>query len=382
VQGAQEAGNGRESGGRHKADRSGGRPGHRAGKRRSRTRFWIVASVVLALCAGGSVAAVQADLFSDNCEPMSFGQGPAAAPPNPGTTPATLDKGVRLPTDPNGTFTRANRLPDGTEIGRATVHGKKSGFTGDVWVWAPKEYSDPRYARSGFPVLVALPGSYGFPVNYWMGTDLKLQQTVSELSEQGKSLPFIVVMPVLNPDNKHYYDGSDIPGQPKMGTWMAEDVPDFVKSRFRTFTSRDGWAFMGSSSGGFVALKTVLKHPESFKAVIASGPETRPDSPLWKGHPQEFAANNPEKLAERLITRRGPDVPEVYVNFQIGTKESGRANLEKFMRTYGKGPLHTTLRVIEGGGHDGRSYVRGMREGSLEWISKVLLAPAPDAGAR
>ncbi|MFE9259039.1 alpha/beta hydrolase [Streptomyces sp. NPDC006879] len=326
--------------------------------------------------AGGTAVAWKLDAFNDNGEPMSFGtpradSGKGVAVPQPvgGGVPE-----VQMPTGPAAEFVRANRLDDGTEIGRARVSGAKSGFTGDVWVWAPKEYKDPRYARSGFPVLIALPGGEGYPVNYWMGTDLKLQSTIAELAEQGRSLPFVVVMPVLNPDQKYYYDGSDIPGQPKMGTWMTEDVPDFVRQNFRTFTSRDGWAFMGSSSGGFVGLKSVLEKPDRFKAVIASGPDTRPDSPLWKGHRAEMEANDPERLAQRLISRGGP---EVYLNFQIGTKEGGRAALEQFVQRFGKGPVHTTLRVIQGGGHNGRSYVQGMRDGSLEWISKVLKAPVP-----
>jgi pimeloyl-ACP methyl ester carboxylesterase len=341
------------------------------GRPRRRRRALLVGVLLTALLAGGAgVAAWQTDFFSDNGEPMSFGR---AKPQNP--VSSTHRPGVRMPTGPAADFVRTARLPDGTEIGRTTLVGAKSGFTGDVWVWVPKEYEDPRYARSAFPVLVALPGGRGYPKNYWMGTGLGLQKAVSEGVEAGTSLPFILVMPVLNPDKKFYYDGSDIPGRPRMGTWMAEDVPDFVKANFRTFTSRDGWAFMGSSSGGFVALKQVMQYPERFKAVIASGPDTVPDSPLWKGFPEEKAANNPERLAERLIAAKGPDV---YVNFQIGTRESGRANLERFIRTYGQGPVHTRLQVIDDGEHNGKSYVRGMREGSLEWISRVMLAPTPD----
>ncbi|WP_267244986.1 alpha/beta hydrolase [Streptomyces sp. PR69] len=282
---------------------------------------------------------------------------------------------TQLPTGPKASFTTANTLDDGTRIGVTTLEGRKSGFTGQVWVWAPKEYFDPAYASSGFPVLISLPGGHGYPTNYWMGTDLKLQENISRWSEEGASLPFIVVMPVLNPDSDHYYDGSDIPGQPKMGTWMTEDVPDFVRANFRTFKSRDGWAFMGSSSGGFVGLKSALERPDKFKAVIASGPDTVPDSPLWSGHERERQANNPEKLAESLSTRPDTKENEVFLAFQIGTKESGMNNLKRFIRDYGKGPVKTRLQVIENGGHDARSYVRGMGEGSLKWISEQMQAP-------
>ncbi|MCP3755823.1 esterase family protein [Streptomyces sp. TBY4] len=344
--------------------------GDRRPARRRLRLILISGGLGLTLLAGGGAAAYHYGLFSDIGDPVSFGKPPAAA-----AAASDQGTGVRMPTGPKAEFVRTSRLPDGTQIAKTTLTGQKSGFTGDVWVWVPKEYDDPAYADSAFPVLISLPGGRGYPTNYWgTGPGLGLQQAVSDGVKTGKSLPFVLVMPVINADTKHHFDGSDIPGQPKMGTWMAEDVPDFAKANFRTFTSRDGWGFMGSSSGGFGALKHVLKHPDRFKAAIASGVDTAPDSPLWKGNQQAMDENNPEKLAAKLIASGGPDV---YVNFQIGTAETGREKAEQFMKEYGKGPVHTKLQVIQDGEHNGKSYVRGMREGALEWISKVMSAPTP-----
>lgn len=344
--------------------------GHRRPRRRLRL-ILIGGGLGLTLLAGGGAAAYHYGLFSDIGDPVAFGQPRTAA----STGSDAGRPGVLVPTGPKAAFVRTSRLPDGTQIGKTTLTGKKSGFTGDVWVWVPKEYDDPAYADSAFPVLISLPGGRGYPTNYWgTGPGLGLQQAVSDGAKSGKSLPFILIMPVINADTKHHFDGSDIPGQPKMGTWMAEDVPDFTKANFRTFTSRDGWAFMGSSSGGFGALKHVLKHPDRFKAAIASGVDIVPDSPLWKGNTRAMDENNPEKLAAKLIAAGGPDV---YVNFQIGTKETGREKAERFMKEYGRGPVHAALQVIQDGEHNGKSYVRGMREGALEWISKVMSAPTP-----
>ncbi|MFE9554267.1 alpha/beta hydrolase [Streptomyces sp. NPDC006703] len=344
-------------------------------------------AALLAAAVIGSVVLVAG--CSDEGKPVSFDSGAGSSPSAKASAsqapqkndPASAKNGAAaqtlLPTGPKAEFTTQSTLADGTKIGVTTLQGAKSGFTGKVWVWAPKQYFEDKYKNSGFPVLIALPGGNGYPKNYWMGTDLKLQSSISEWSKTGKSLPFIVVMPVLNPDAKRYYDGSDIPGQPKMGTWMTDDVPDFVQANFRTFKSRDGWAFMGSSSGGFVGLKSVLKRPDRFKAVIASGPDIVPDSPLWAGHEAEKQANNPEKLAQDLITANGP---EVALAFQVGTKESTVVpNVQKFIATYGKGPIKTRLQLIEGGTHNAHTYVKGMGEGTMEWISKQMLAPVPSS---
>ncbi|WP_327325395.1 esterase family protein [Streptomyces sp. NBC_01210] len=345
-----------------------------------------LSKALIAAVAIGSVALVAG--CSDEGDPVSF-DGPSAKAPaagqsgggaqdsNGGTAANEASAKTLMPTGPKASFTTQNTLDDGTKIGVTTVEGAKSGFTGKVWVWAPKQYFDPQYANSGFPVLIALPGGNGYPKNYWMGTDLKLQSSISKWSKEGKSLPFIVVMPVLNPDAKYYYDGSDIPGQPKMGTWMSEDVPDFVKANFRTFKSRDGWAFMGSSSGAFVGLKSVLQHPDKFKAVIASGPDTVPDSPLWGSHTKEQAANNPEKLAKALSTMPAGKDKDVCLAFQIGTKERGMNNLKHFIRNYGKGPVKTRLQIIQGGEHNAKTYVKGMEDGTIQWISEHMQAPIP-----
>ncbi|MFE9563187.1 alpha/beta hydrolase [Streptomyces sp. NPDC006487] len=363
-------------------------PPRRSRRARSRRVPWIGAAMAFVLLlGGGGFAAWKLDWFSGNGSSVSFGTTPpsadtGAAQGGPGEAPAspptpTGDPDVRQATGPASAFKQTAKLDDGTVIAKTRLKGAKSGFEGDVWVWTPKEYGDPKYAKSGFPVLIALPGGNGFPDNYWADRSLGLQKAIGEGVKAGTSLPFIVIMPVLNPDPKYYYDGSDIPGRPKMGTWIAEDVPDFTRANFRTYKSRDGWAFMGSSSGAFVGMKQVLQHPDKFKAVIASGGEIVPDSPFWKGHQAEMDANNPEKLAQKLIDAGGP---EVYINFQIGTKESGKERMTQFRQKYAKGPVKMTIRDIQNGEHNGWHYVRGMKEGSLEWVSKVLKGPKPDAG--
>ncbi|MFJ9939841.1 alpha/beta hydrolase [Streptomyces erythrochromogenes] len=353
-------------------------------RRRSRGRRWLIAGVsVLALAgiAAGVMAYYEIPPFTDKGSAVSFGHeggGKGSGQGGAGTQQPANSK-MLMPTGPAADFKNSMTLADGTHVAVTTLDGKKSGFKGKVWVWAPKEYNDPKFAKSGFPVMIALPGGAGYPSNYWMGTDLGLQTSISKWYAEGKSKPFLLAMPVLNPgpdDKGVYWDGSDIPGQPKMGTWLTEDVPDLMKANFRTVKSRDGWAFMGSSTGGFAGMKAVLKHPDKFKAVIASGPDIVPDSSLWKGHDKEKAENNPELLAKQLIDTKGPDV---YIAFQVGDNESNKKTLpdvQKFVATFGnKGPVHTSLRVIPGGQHNAKTYVPNMGEGPIEYISKVMEGP-------
>ncbi|KJY18076.1 hypothetical protein VR43_26775 [Streptomyces sp. NRRL S-104] len=337
--------------------------------------------LALAGIAAGVMNHYEIPPFTDKGSAVSFGQQPGGGkgPDKGGAAAQPANSKMLMPTGPAADFKNSMTLADGTHVAVTTLDGKKSGFKGKVWVWAPKEYNDPKFAKSGFPVLIALPGGAGYPNNYWMGTDLGLQTSISKWYAEGKSKPFLLAMPVLNPgpdDKGVYWDGSDIPGQPKMGTWLTEDVPDLMKANFRTVKSRDGWAFMGSSTGGFAGMKAVLKHPDKFKAVIASGPDIVPDSSLWKGHDKEKAENNPELLAKQLIDTKGPDV---YIAFQVGDNESNKKTLpdvQKFVATFGnKGPVHTSLRVIPGGQHNAKTYVPNMGEGPIQYISKVMEGP-------
>lgn len=347
----------------------------------SRARRWIIAgasALALAGIGAGVMTYYEIPPFTDKGKDVSFDT--ATGNGRSGGKQGKNSK-VLMPTGPRADFKNSMTLDDGTHVAVTTLEGRKSGFKGKVWVWAPKQYFDPKYESSGFPVMIALPGGPGYPSNYWMGKDLGLQKSITEWSEQGKSKPFLLAMPVLNPgpdDGGLYWDGSDIPGQPKMGTWLTEDVPNLIKANFRTVRSRDGWAFMGSSTGGFAGLKAVLKHPDKFKAVIASGPDIVPDSRLWKGHEKEKAQNNPKVLSKELIAKGGPDV---YLAFQVGTAESNTHTLpdvKSFIATYGKGPIHTSLHEIQGGRHNARTYVPNMGEGPIQFISEVMEGPVSD----
>ncbi|MBZ4324580.1 hypothetical protein JNW98_35395, partial [Streptomyces sp. SCA2-4] len=99
-----------------------------------------------------------------------------------------------------------------------------------------------------------------------------------------------------------------------------------------------------------------------------------PDSQLWNGHQKEKDANNPELLSKKLIAKGGPDV---YLAFQYGTLEGTvKTKVDKYIATYGnKGPIHTHLQVIQGGSHNAKSYVKGMDQGTMKWISDQISGP-------
>ncbi|MEV6973307.1 alpha/beta hydrolase-fold protein [Kitasatospora sp. NPDC093806] len=293
-----------------------------------------------------------------------------AAPATPAQPPAAPGK-VLMPTGPAATLTKARDTAAGPIL-MTTVTGPKSGVSGKVWVWLPPEYNDPKYAKTGFPVLTLFAGGQSNGYNTWTDNQLPIQENDADLVKQGKAHPFIMIMPVqnFNADEKNALDCSDIPGQPKMGTWMAEDVPDFVRANFRTINSRDGWGLMGASTGAFCSAKLALQHPDKFRAAVPIDGYFNPDSLLWKGHEAERQANSPDVM----VAQGKADVK------MLATAGGANAYEKKLVQNWiAKVVAPLTVEYYEqpGGDHLTKDFKK-MIPDTLQWLSKNLSAPQSD----
>lgn len=287
-----------------------------------------------------------------------------------GPSPSAAGK-VQMPAGPAAAMTKARDTAHGP-IMTTKLAGPKSGVTGQVWVWLPPEYHDPKYAKTGFPVLTLFAGGQSNGYNTWAGSELPVQEEDVRLAKEGKAHPFIMVMPVQNfsGDEKKALDCSDIPGQPKMATWMAQDVPDWVRANFRTLKGRDSWGVMGASTGGFCSAKLALQYPDVYKAAVPIDGYFIPDSRLWHGHEAEKAANNPDLLVgqgkadvKMLVTAGGADGYEKGVVKSWMAKAAPPVALEYYEQPGGK---HLT------------SDFRKMIPDALQWLTKNLEGPAHD----
>ncbi|MFJ3880400.1 alpha/beta hydrolase [Streptomyces sp. NPDC090077] len=329
----------------------------------SRSRAVVTGAAVLALAVGLTGCG---NTKSGKAKAPVATDAPAAA--SPSAPPAGK---VLMPTGPAAAMTKARE----TAVGPVTttkVAGPKSGVTGQVWVWLPPEYHDPKYAKTGFPVLTLFAGGQSNGYNTWAGSELPIPEVAERLAKEGKSHPFIMVMPVQNfsADEKKALDCSDIPGQPKMATWMAQDVPAWVRANFRTLKGRDSWGVMGASTGGFCSAKLALQYPDVYKAAVPIDGYFIPDSRLWQGHDTEKAANNPDQLVTQgkadvkmLVTAGGADPYEQRVVKSWMAKAVPPVAIEYYEQPGGK---HLT------------SDFRKMVPDALQWFTKNLEGPAHD----
>ncbi len=278
---------------------------------------------------------------------------------------------VVMPTGPTTNFTTATTSPVGPIL-MTSYTGPKSGVTGKVWVWLPPEYNDPAFAKHGFPVLTLYAGGQSSGYNTWADNQLPIQEEAVRQSRAGTTHPFIMVMPVQNleKDEKRSLDCSDIPGQPKMGTWMAQDIPDMVKANFRTLRDPAGWGVMGASTGAFCSMKLALQNPDRFKVAVPIDGYFNPDSPLWKGYEAERLANSPEKLIaagkadiDVLATAGGADAGEVRLVKAFVAKAAPPVRIEYYEQPAGR---HLTV------------HFKKMIPDLLGWLGRHMSPPTAD----
>jgi S-formylglutathione hydrolase FrmB len=150
----------------------------------------------------------------------------------------------------------------------STIHvqGPRSGISASGEVYLPPQYGDPAFARTRFPVLLELSG-YPGPVTSLTHL-LTSPDTVDALTRAGRMRPTVVVMlsPTVAPPRDT--ECADVPGGPRAETFLALDVPTWVRHTYRTDPAQR-IDILGVSTGGFCAVKLAMRHPDVFGAAVA-----------------------------------------------------------------------------------------------------------------
>jgi enterochelin esterase-like enzyme len=132
-----------------------------------------------------------------------------------------------------------------------------------VIVYLPPGYASNTGQR--YPVLYYLHG-YGATAEAYARV-LALPDSIERAIAMG-SRPMIVVLP----DASTKYGGSMFSNSPTIGDWetfVAQELPAFIDSRYRTIASRDGRGLAGHSTGGYGTMRVGMKQPDAFAALYA-----------------------------------------------------------------------------------------------------------------
>jgi S-formylglutathione hydrolase FrmB len=261
------------------------------------------------------------------------------------------------------------RMPVTGTVSEVAVPGQVSGFAArPAWVYLPPAYAVS--PRPLLPVLVLLAGQPGSPRDWLDGG--RLASTMDRFAAAHGGLAPVVVVP----DPLGSAMANPLCLDSRLGraqTYLAADVPAWVRAHLQVDPSPGSWAVGGASAGGTCALQLALSRPEVYPTFVdisgQSGP-TLGDRPrtvaaAFGGDTAAFAAVNP---LDQLARNRYPATAGFMV---AGTDDPlYRPQAQQVVAAARRAGLSVQYRELPGG-HDWRLSGTGL-ETALPWLATRL----------
>jgi S-formylglutathione hydrolase FrmB len=136
---------------------------------------------------------------------------------------------------------------------------------GQFSVFFPPSYTK---GRDAYPVVYFLHGMFNDHTSWTVSRYGNLPETIETLMIEKKLPEMLLVHP--NGGRSFYTNYRD--GSLNYEDFVVKEVPGYVESHYRVKTDRDHRAVMGTSMGGYGALKIAMKHPERYARAAAHSP--------------------------------------------------------------------------------------------------------------
>lgn len=257
------------------------------------------------------------------------------------------------------------------------VPGTSSGVrTGPATVYLPPQYGDPAYARRSFPVVELLSGFPGGPLT-WTRT-LHLATVLNALIADGRSVPFIAVVPVQNVASPRDTECVNVVGGPQVETYLSYDVRAAAERAFRVARDGSQWTVLGDSTGGYCAADLALRHPDLFAAAVSIAGY---NAPAHDATTRNLFGNQPW-LAQQyspIWLVRHQQAGNLHL-LLISTKPDRTAyRATRQLAAAARPPLQLATLVLPAGGHNFRTFAAELPL-AFGWLSRYVatpLAPLP-----
>lgn len=163
-------------------------------------------------------------------------------------------------------------LPAEGRVLSVPIPGTESGLAArNAVVYLPPAYAAAR--RPILPVLVLVAGQPGSPESWLRSTSL-VHQLDAFAAAHGGLAPLVVIPDPNGSDNANTMCMDSALGL--ADTYMAVDVPAWIKSHLDADSNPAHWAVGGFSYGGTCSLQMATRHPELFHTFMAMSPEREP----------------------------------------------------------------------------------------------------------
>ncbi len=165
--------------------------------------------------------------------------------------------------------------------------GRPMGYS----VYLPPSYRKEKEKEGSFPVIYFLHGMNNDETSWCVERYGNFPAAITELITSHKSPEFVMVHP--RGESSFYTDSAD--GTQKFEEYIRVDLLQEVERRFRVSTASSGRAIVGTSMGGYGALKIAFKYPQLFAAVAAGSPIV-----LLGDNPMEQLRSSSSRFGERF----------------------------------------------------------------------------------
>ncbi|MCA0436860.1 MAG: hypothetical protein KDB39_04935 [Austwickia sp.] len=226
-----------------------------------------------------------------------------------------------------------------------TYTGRASGMTGQIEVILPASYETAQAKDRRYPVVEAFHGFPGTPSGWT--SKMQAQQSFDAAIAAGAVGEVILVAPTITATatvDSECVNGPS--GTPQIETWIAQDVPRFIREHFRVKPARDSWVAMGYSVGAYCATMMGVHHNDTFGAIVALGGSVRPD--FSTGAP--WPAGSPLAARYDLLAQIRTQPPPVAMYLQVGKQSPFWPELSAFLAAI-RPPTSMTSTVLLDSGH-------------------------------
>ncbi len=302
------------------------------------------------------------------------GAAQAARIPVSGAASATASPGVggsNLGTVPPGTA-----LPGGAgvvdRVLRVTLTGPASGLTGEVLITLPEGYTDPANSSRQYPVLETFPGYPGDP-SQWIDS-MNLGGALDNAVRTHAAGPIITISPLTEFPGGVDTECVDGPGNdPKVETWLTQDVPSWVLSHLRARSDRASWATIGLSAGAWCAAMATMLHPARYAAGIIMGGYFAPD---FSASYKPFSATSSQAKRYNLIALAGHHPPPVALWIETSHSDPISYPSSARLLAAARHPLSIQALILTHAGHRLSLWSSELPQ-ALSWLGSNISGFAP-----
>ncbi|MFC0864847.1 alpha/beta hydrolase [Sphaerimonospora cavernae] len=262
----------------------------------------------------------------------------------------------------------------GRAVGRleqVVISGARSGLSSPAYVYLPPQYFEKKHVNSRFPVIVALTGYPGDARNLITRMNIPGRMAKAILAHEVSPAVVVLMRPTVAPPRDT--ECADVPGGPQVETYFAEDLPEAMAGTFRVGTEAANWGILGSSTGGYCALKLGMRHPDAFSAVVSLSGYYHTLIDVTTG---DLFGGSRRLREESDLMWRLAHLPAPPISVLVTSSRRGEADYkptEKFLAA-AKPPMQASSLILPSGGHNFATWNRELPQ-ALPWLAQRLHSP-------